>query len=156
MFNLECKMCLEVQWVWAKPDNCGCNVCLSCMVEWFERERERSCPLCRVGCSSFEREEVEVPECVVCLDAQVPRSTACGHAVCEDCLDRIVQTSSSCPVCRQNLNHWEVERIVDVQETSQGLQLLLQWMDGSLTWEPESNLVECDQLIEDYVRRINQ
>ncbi len=43
-------------------------------------------------------------ECPVCLDSlKNPVITACAHAFCRDCIERVVQTQHKCPMCRAAL-----------------------------------------------------
>jgi hypothetical protein len=45
-------------------------------------------------------------ECPVCLQTfeDCHTSNSCGHSLCRVCTDKVLQTSTSCPVCRVQLN----------------------------------------------------
>lgn len=62
--------------------------------------------------SSFETEETENPQCVLCFnDAQDLTVTPCGHMLCWECAIQWCATKPDCPLCRQ---HVELNRLVRV------------------------------------------
>ncbi|EXJ83871.1 hypothetical protein A1O1_07499 [Capronia coronata CBS 617.96] len=43
-------------------------------------------------------------DCCVCLDSlKAPVITACAHAFCRDCIERVIETQHKCPMCRAQL-----------------------------------------------------
>ena len=47
-------------------------------------------------------------DCPVCMESITERNrnpvvTACGHAFCKDCIERVIQTQQKCPMCRADL-----------------------------------------------------
>ena len=48
--------------------------------------------------------KIDISKCPVCLDQIVKAMvTSCGHAVCADCGDKLVQLGSNCPMCRADM-----------------------------------------------------
>lgn len=48
--------------------------------------------------------QIDIGKCPVCLDPiEQAMVTSCGHAVCSDCGDKLVQLGSNCPMCRSDM-----------------------------------------------------
>ena len=53
----------------------------------------------------------EPSECHICLDTLLPGScmrclSVCNHRYCIDCIDPWLKHHNTCPVCKQNVEHW--------------------------------------------------
>lgn len=45
-------------------------------------------------------------DCPVCLDSlKNPAITACAHAFCRDCIERVIESQAKCPMCRAELRN---------------------------------------------------
>ena len=53
-------------------------------------------------------------ECCICFDECNNNVTVCGHAVCEQCLDKIVR----CPMCRRVLKCHMCKKVLENQENN--------------------------------------
>ena len=43
-------------------------------------------------------------DCPVCMDTmRLPTITACAHAFCTDCIEKVIETQHKCPMCRAEL-----------------------------------------------------
>ena len=57
------------------------------------------------------------------------------------------------PACEEGEQEYEVERIVDHRIVQNGVLYLVKWRDWpkeSNTWEPEGNLANCKQVLQNY------
>ncbi len=52
---------------------------------------------------------------------------------------------------REDEEEYMVDGILDVNETGDGPTYLIQWADGSTTWEPKKHLEGSQNLLEDFV-----
>jgi SWI/SNF-related matrix-associated actin-dependent regulator of chromatin subfamily A3 len=51
-------------------------------------------------------------DCCVCLDSlKNPAITACAHAFCRDCIERVIETQAKCPMCRAELSN--IDQLVE-------------------------------------------
>ncbi len=86
-------------------------------------------------------------ECAVCMDSMTsPVITACAHAFCRDCIERVIQTQQKCPMCRTALpssdlliepaagfGESEEELQIDSGTTSSKIETLVQVLKASST-----------------------
>ena len=63
-------------------------------------------PANRQALQDLLRIRVESQEdCPVCMDTfRSPVITACAHAYCRDCIEKVIETQRKCPMCRAELN----------------------------------------------------
>jgi len=89
----------------------------------------KSCPpkLVRVeGCKDVPQELINKDdfECTLCYRLLYnPVTTPCGHVFCRQCLDRCMDHSSMCPLCKGSLAEYLAERR---QSTTEALELIIQ------------------------------
>lgn len=59
----------------------------------------------RQGLQDYLQLQIDSQEdCCVCLDSlKTPVITACAHAFCRDCIERVIETQHKCPMCRAAL-----------------------------------------------------
>ena len=86
-------------------------------------------------------------ECPVCMDSITsPVITACAHAFCRDCIEKVIQTQQKCPMCRTALPSSELliepaagfgeseeELKIDADATSSKIETLVQVLKSSST-----------------------
>ena len=78
-------------------------------------------------------------ECPVCMDSmKAPMITACAHAFCQECIEKVIETQHKCPMCRADLPNVELlvtpaadagegdeEVEIDVETTSSKIEALV-------------------------------
>lgn len=65
-------------------------------------------------------------ECPVCMDnMRSPMITACAHAFCQECIDRVIETQHKCPMCRADLPNNEsiVEPAANFGESEEEIEI---------------------------------
>ena len=84
-------------------------------------------------------------ECPVCMDnMRSPMITACAHAFCKDCIERVIETQHRCPMCRTelpsvellvepaaNFGEAEEEIVIDADSTSSKIEALIKILKAS-------------------------
>ena len=84
-------------------------------------------------------------ECPVCMDSMsTPVITACAHAFCRECIEKVIQTQQKCPMCRTELpnndlliepaagfGESEEELQIDADTTSSKIEALVQVLKAS-------------------------
>lgn len=96
------------------------------------------------------RSGVKLPKLLLCyscdelLDTQSITHEDCGQSLCNQC--------KSSKLCKCEI--WEAEAVLDKKETITGETVYWMkwknWSEEHNTWEPIENLVECEELIENY------
>ena len=84
-------------------------------------------------------------DCPVCMDSMTsPVITACAHAYCRECIEKVIQTQHKCPMCRTELVSTELliepaagfgeseeEMQIDADSTSSKIETLVQVLKAS-------------------------
>jgi SWI/SNF-related matrix-associated actin-dependent regulator of chromatin subfamily A3 len=84
-------------------------------------------------------------ECPVCMDSMKdPVITACAHAFCRQCIERVIETQAKCPMCRAqltsnddlvnpaaNFGESEDELQINAEESSSKVEALLKVLKSS-------------------------
>lgn len=98
-------------------------------------------------------------ECPVCMDSMNnPVITACAHAFCRECIEKVIQTQHKCPMCRTELPNADLlvepaagfgeseEELpqIDAETTSSKIECLVQILKASET-EPNVKTVVFSQ-----------
>lgn len=65
-------------------------------------------------------------DCPVCMDSMTaPVITACSHAFCRECIEKVITTQHKCPMCRTEVpnNDLLIEPAANFGESEEGLQI---------------------------------
>jgi hypothetical protein len=121
---MECKICLEVSVdttsLTCDPSHLICDECLLIIVKIY-----KTCPLCQSDTLIPEvirrrnnnvvtvAEEANAPECAICYSTEADvLGLPCHptHMLCDKCVEKLLNTSLGCPVCRKDVIKIEYNR----------------------------------------------
>lgn len=116
-------------------------------------------------CKSCGFKLQRVSKCSVCLQDTKLTTLGCGHSACYECLDIIYTSSSTCPICRKNIqkcstcNSFRIinNECVDCKKILDEKVLVCELCysdDLSVFLSQNTKIVNCNNCKENYVRGI--